>query len=120
MAQSNNNNSVSVAWGIPASVSQYGKNFVVISGSELSRRLEELYASGVREVEVVIDVPGHRLTATGRIYVVRKRHAMYYYIYPHDSAQRILRELYYKYRGNAPAGAKRPMPAIVVAIMPRA
>ncbi len=120
MAQSNNNDSVSPStWGIPASISLYGKNFVVISGPELSRRLKELYASGAREVEVVVDVPGHRLVAIGKIYVLRKRNAIYYYIYPHDSAQRILRELYYRYRGNAPVGAKRPMPAIVVAVLLR-
>jgi hypothetical protein len=124
MAQSNNNDSVSPAtWGIPASipasVSLYGKNFVVISGPELSRRLEELHASGVREVEIVLDVPGHRLMATGKIYVLRKRNTVYYYIYPHGAAQRLLRELYYKYRNNAPAGAKKPMHAIVITILPR-
>jgi hypothetical protein len=108
-------------WGIPASVSLYGKNFVVISGPGLSKRLEELYTSGVREVEVVVDVPGQRLVASGRIYnrYNKQRNATYYYIYPRDPAQRLLRELYYKYRGNAPIGAKRPMVAVVVAIIPR-
>jgi len=121
MAQQDNNGSVSpAAWdvsaSIPASVSLYGRNFVVISGSELSRQLEKLYTSGVQEVEVVLDVPGHRLMATGKIYVLRKRNTVYYYIYPHDAAQRLLRELYYKYRNNAP---KKPMPVIIVAIIPR-
>ena len=124
MAQSNNNDSVSpttwdVSASIPASVSMYGRNFVVISGPELSRRLEKLYTSGVQEVEVVLDVPGHRLVATGKIYVLRKKNSVYYYIYPHDVAQRLLREMYYKYRNNAPTGAKKPMPAIVITILPR-
>jgi len=124
MAQQDNNDSVSpAAWdvsaSIPASVSLYGRNFVVISGPELSRQLEKLYTSGVQEVEVVLDVPGHRLMATGKIYVLRKRNTVYYYIYPRDAAQRLLRELYYKYRNNAPAGAKKPMPVIIVAIIPR-
>jgi hypothetical protein len=120
MTQQNKNGSVSPsAWGVPASVSQYGSNFVVISGPELSKQLEELYTSGVREVEVVVDVPGHRLVAVGKIYALRKRSTTYYYIYPHDAAQRLLRELYHKYRGDAPTGTKKPVPVIVVAIIPR-
>jgi hypothetical protein len=122
MAQQNSNDSVSpriTSASIPASVSLYSKNSVVISGSELSRRLEELYTSGVREVEVVVDVPGHRLVAVGKIYVVHKRNTKYYYVYPHDAAQRLLRELYYKYRSGAPTGAKRPVPVVVVAIIPK-
>jgi hypothetical protein len=122
MVYQSNNDSVSswsVSASIPASVSLYSKNSVVISGPELSRRLEELYTSGVREVEVVVDVPGHRLVAVGKIYIVHKRNTKYYYIYPHDAAQRLLRELYFKYRSGAPAGAKRPMPVIVLTILPR-
>jgi len=124
MAQPNNNDSVSPAmWdipaSIPASVSLYGKNFVVISGPELSRRLEEFYTSGVREVEVVVDIPGHRLVATGKIYALHRRSTTYYYIYPHDATQRLLRELYYRHRSGAPAGVKKPVPVIIVAIIPR-
>lgn len=122
MAEVNSKGSgLSASWGIPASVSLYGKNFVVISGPELSKRLEELYTFGVREVEVVVDVPGQRLVATGRIYIRHNKQSghTYYYIYPRDSAQRLLRELYFNYRSGATPGAKKPMPAIVITILPR-
>jgi hypothetical protein len=110
---------VGETWGFPASVAWYG-NFVVITGRELSRRLESLYRSGVREVEVVVDVPGRRLVATGRIYrrYMKQRNRTYYFIYPRHAAQVLLRELYFMYRGDAAPNAKTPMPAVVVAIIP--
>jgi hypothetical protein len=103
-------------WGIPASISWYG-NYVVIGGRELSKRLEGLYLSGVREVEVVLDVPGQRLVVGGKIYKRQRSHA-YYFIYPKHSAQALLRELYFMHRGDAGRYAKRPIYAVVVAIVP--
>jgi len=122
MAEANSKDSgMPVTWGIPASVSLYGKNFVVISGPELSKRLEELHMVNVREVEVVVDVPGQRLVATSRIYSHYNKQSdrTYYYIYPRGSAQKLLRELYFKYRSGTKPGAKKPMPVVVVAIVPK-
>ena len=107
-------------WGIPASVALYGR-FVVISGRELSSKLETLYLSGVREVEAVVDVPGRRVMVIGKIYKRYKKDTgrTYYFIYPRHAAQVLLRELYFMYRGDAAPNTRTPLPVIVVVIMPR-
>ncbi len=106
-------------WGLPASVSLHGK-FVAIGGGELSKCLKSLYESGVRNVKAIVDVPGHRLTVTGKIYknYNKQRGYAYYFIYPYGAAQILLRELYFKHRGNVSPNAKTPMPIIVVTITP--
>jgi len=109
-------NHIGGSWGIPVSISWYG-NYVAIGGRELSRRLEELYLSNVREVELVLDVPGQRLVVEGRIYK-KQRSRTYYFIYPKHSAQRLLRELYFMHRGDVASYAKKPIHAVVVAIIP--
>ena len=111
------NSLVGEPWEIPASVSWYG-TYVAIGGRELSKRLEELYLSGVREVELILDVPGRRLGISGRIIYKRNKDRTYYYIYPKHPAQSLLRELYLKRRGNAEPYAKTPVPVVVVAIIP--
>jgi hypothetical protein len=107
------------AWELPASVSLHGK-FVAISGRELSRHLETLYESGVRSVRVIVDVPGRRLALMGTIYRYhnKQRGSTYYFIYPRDAAQVLLRELYFRHRGNASPNTKTPMPVVVVAVIP--
>jgi hypothetical protein len=107
-------------WGIPASVALYGR-FVVISGRELSSKLETLYLSGVREVEAVVDAPGRRVMVTGKIYKRYKKDTgrTYYFIYPRHAAQVLLRELYFMHRGDAAPNTRTPLPVIVVMIMPR-
>ncbi len=109
------------AVGVPAHISIHDRSYVAISGGRsLSDVLMPYYAAGVRYVEVVIDVEGQRLAAEAKIYrrTDKQSGRIYLWLYPLQPAQRLLREMLRRYRGDAPRHAKRPLPVTVLAVMP--
>jgi hypothetical protein len=107
--------------GVPALVTVHDSRYVAISGRGLSDLLRAFYEAGVRRVEAVIDVPGQRLAAEAKIFrkLDRRSGRTYYYLYPLQPAQGLLRDMLRRYRGNAAPNAKRPMPVTVLAVVPR-
>lgn len=111
----------SSAAAIPAHVIMHDRDAVGISGWGLAEVLKPLYEAGIRHVVVVVDAAGQRLVAEATIYrrVDKQSGRVMYWLYPLSSAQRLLRDLLHKYRGDAPRNAKRPLPAAVVAVVPK-
>ncbi len=107
--------------GVPAFVTVHDNNYVAISGKPLSDLLRAFYDAGVRHVVAVIDVAGQRLVAEAKVYrrTDRRSGRTYYWLYPLQPAQSILRDLYLKYRGDVAPRTKRPMPVIVLAVVPK-
>ena len=110
-----------VATGVPAFVTVHDSNYVAISGRPLSDLLRAFYDAGVRHVVVVVDAAGQRLTAEAKVYrrTVRRSGHTYYWLYPLQPAQALLRDMLRRYRGDAPRNAKRPLPVTVLAVVPK-
>ena len=110
-----------VVAGVPAFVSVHDSNYVAISGKPLSDLLRAFYDAGVRNVEVVIDAAGQRLAAEAKVYrrTDKRSGRTYYWLYPLQPAQSLLRDMLRRYRGDAPRNAKRPLPVSVVAVVPK-
>jgi len=106
---------------IPASVILHDKNAVGISGSKLEEVLAVLHKAGVEYVEVVMVADGQTLLAECRIAARndKQRARVKLWLYPLQPAQSLLRDLYYKYRGEAPRRARRPMPVLILAVKPK-
>jgi hypothetical protein len=106
---------------IPAHITTHDKGVVGISGPKLAEKLEVYYRAGVRQVETVVLVAGQPLVIDGTIYVRRDRRSgrTYFWIYPLQPAQSVLRDLYLKHRGGVAPRAKRPMPIIVLTVTPK-
>jgi len=110
------------AVGIPANISIHDSSYVAISGGKsLSDVLMPYYAAGVRRVEIIIEIEGQRLAAEAKIYrrTDKQSGRVYLWIYPLQPAQRLLREMLRRYRGDAAPKAKRPLPIAILAIMPK-
>jgi hypothetical protein len=110
------------AVGIPASISVHDSSYVAISGGRsLSDILMPYYVTGVRRVEIVIDVAGQRLAAEAKIYrrTDKQSGRVYLWLYPLQPAQGLLREMLRRHRAGAAPNAKRPLPVIVLTILPR-
>jgi len=101
-------------------VSVHDNNYVAISGRPLSDLLRAFYDAGVRRVEVVIEAAGQRLAAEANVHrrTDKRSGRVYYWLYPLQPAQSLLRDMLRRYRGGAPRNAKRPLPAAILAIMP--
>jgi len=106
---------------IPAHITVHDRGVVGISGQKLAENLEVYYRAGIRQVEAVVLVAGQPLVVDGTIYIRHDRRSgrTYYWIYPLQPAQSILRDLYFKYRNNAAPRTKRPMPIIVLTVVPK-
>ena len=115
------NTPVALSAGIPAHITVHDKGVVGIGGQKLAENLEVYYRAGFHQVEAVVLVAGQPLVVDGTIYVRHDRRSgrTYYWIYPLQPAQSILRDLYLKYRGDAAPRAKRPMPIIVLTVGPK-
>jgi hypothetical protein len=103
------------AVAIPGHVIMHDKNSVVISGQKLTEVLSPLYEAGFRYVEAVVEVAGQRIAVDAAIYSKhdRRRSRAYYWLYPLQPGQSVLRDMFLKYRGGAARHAKRPMPVII-------
>ena len=110
-----------VQTAIPAYLVSHEKNVVGISGSKLAEVLTVYHKAGIYYVEVVVAVGGQSLLADCRIVARnnKQRNRVYLWLYPLQPAQSLLRDLYRKYRGDAPRRARRPMPALVLTIKPK-
>jgi hypothetical protein len=108
-----------IATGVPAFVTVHDSNYVAISGRPLSDLLRAFYDAGVRHVVVIIDAAGQRLTAEAKVYRKTRGGRTYYWLYPLQPAQSLLRDMLHRYRGDAPRNAKRPLPVAVVAVVPK-
>jgi hypothetical protein len=115
------NTPVALSVAIPAHITVHDKGVVGISGPKLVENLEVYYRAGVRHIEAVVLVAGQPLVIDGTINIRHDRRSgrTYYWIYPLQPAQSILRDLYLKYRGDAAPRAKKPMPIIVLTVVPK-
>jgi hypothetical protein len=100
-------------------VTVHDSNYVAISGKPLSDLLKTFYDAGVRHVVVVIDAAGQRLAAEAKVYRKTRGGHTYYWLYPLQPAQSLLRDMLRRYRGDAPRNAKRPLPVAVAAVVPK-
>ena len=110
-----------VVAGVPAFVSVHDSSYVAISGKPLSDLLRAFYDAGVRRVEVVIEAAGQRLAAEANVHrrTDKRSGRAYYWLYPLQPAQYLLRDMLRRYRGDASYNAKRPMPIKILTIMPK-
>jgi len=106
---------------IPAHVIMHDKNTVGISGQKLAEILEVYYKAGISHVEAAVLVAGQPLVVDCRIYTRhdRRSNRTYFWLYPLQPGQTLLRDLYFKYRGGAPRNAKRPLPVAIHAVVPK-
>jgi hypothetical protein len=103
------------AVAIPGYVIAHDKNAVAISGQKLAEVLSQLYEAGFRYVEAIVEVAGQRIAVDAAIYSKhdRRRSRTYFWLYPLQPGQSVLRDMFLKYRGGAVRHAKKPMPVIV-------
>ncbi len=106
---------------VPAYLVIHDRNAVGIGGPKLSEILSLYYRAGVRYIEVTMVVAGQALLADCKINVRynRQRNKMYIWAYPLQPAQALLRDFYYRYRGEARRRARKPMPVLIFAIRPK-
>ncbi len=105
----------------PAHIIMHAKDAVGISAPTLAETLKQLYELNIRRVLIVADVAGQRLAAEAVIYrrFDRRSGRIYFWLYPLQPAQTLLRDMLYKYRGGAPYNAKRPLPITILAVTPK-
>jgi hypothetical protein len=104
-----------VAAAVPGYVIRHDKNSVVISGEKLGEVLRQLYESGFRRVEVLIEVAGRQVVTDATIYSKydRRRNRTYWWLYVLQPGQAVLRALFDEYRRGAAPRAKRPLPVLI-------
>jgi len=109
------------AAAVPAHIIMHAKDVVGISSSALAETLKQLYESNIRRVLVVAEVAGQRLVAEAVIYRRSDRRSgrTYFWLYPLQPAQALLRDVLRRYRGDAPHNAKRPLPITILAVAPK-
>jgi hypothetical protein len=103
------------AAAVPGYVIRHGKNSVVISGEKLGEVLRQLYESGFRRVEVLIEVAGRQLVTDATIYnkYDSRRGRTYWWLYVLQPGQAVLRALLDEHRRAAAPRAKRPLPVLI-------
>ena len=106
---------------IPAYLVLHEKHAVAISGPKLAEALAVYHRAGIRRVEAAVAAAGQPILAdcTISIRVNRQRGRTYIWLYPLQPAQALLRDLYHKYRSDAPRRAKKPMPVLILFIRPK-
>jgi hypothetical protein len=109
------------AAAVPGHVVAHGRQTVGIMCDGVADMLKTFYEAGVRRVQAVIDVAGQRLAVDAAIYrkVDKRNGRTTYWLYPLGSAQTFLRDLLQKHRASAPQKAKRPLPAAILAVVPK-
>lgn len=109
------------AAAVPAHIIMHAKDVVGISSSALAETLKQLYESNIRRVLVVAEVAGQRLATEAVIYrrFDRRSGRTYFWLYPLQPAQSLLRDVLHRYRGGAPYNAKRPLPITILAVAPK-
>ena len=100
---------------VPGYAIKHDKNSVVIGGEKLGEVLEQLYESGFRRVEAVVEVAGRQIVADATIYKKydKKRNRTYYWLYVLQPGQAVLRALFDEHRRGAAPRAKKPLPLII-------
>jgi hypothetical protein len=100
---------------IPGYVIRHDKNSVVISGEKLGEVLRQLYGSGFRRVEVLIEVAGRQVVTDATIYSKydKRRNRTYWWLYVLQPGQAVLRALFDEHRRGAAPRAKRPLPVLI-------
>ena len=106
---------------IPAYLVLHEKHAVAISGPKLAEALAVYHRAGIRRVEAAVVAAGQPLVADCTIVARtnKQRNRTYLWLYPLQPAQALLRDLYHKYRSDAPRRARRPMPILVLSIRPK-
>ncbi len=105
----------------PGRIIVQDRRAVGIVSDGLSNLLATYYEAGVRHVEVIVDVSGQRLTIDASIYrkVDKRTGRVRYWLYPLGAAQSLLRDLLLRHRVDAPRHAKRPLPVVILATLPK-
>ncbi len=106
---------------IPAFVISHEKNVVAISGPKLAEVLGVYYKAGIRHVEAAVIAGGQLLLADCTITARhnKQRSRTYFWLYPLQPAQTLFRDLYRKYRGEAPRRVRKPMPVLILTVKPK-
>jgi len=106
---------------IPAYLVSHEKHAVAISGPKLAEALAVYHRAGVALVEATVVAAGQPLVADCTIVARtnKQRNRTYLWLYPLQPAQALLRDLYHKYRSDAPRRAKKPMPVLIFSIRPK-
>jgi hypothetical protein len=106
---------------VPGHVVVQDKRSVGITSNSLRDFLRALYEAGIRRVEAVIDVAGQRLAVDAVIYrkLDKRSSRTHYWLYPLQPAQTLLSDMLRKWRADAPHNAKRPMPIVIFAVIPK-
>ncbi len=106
---------------IPAHLVSHEKNVVAISGPKLAEVLDVYYKAGIRHVEVAVIAGGQLLLADCTITARhnKQRGRTYFWLYPLQPAQTLFRDLYRKYRGEAPRRVRKPMPVLILTVKPK-
>jgi len=103
---------------IPGYVVRHDKNSVAISGEKLGEVLQQLYDSGFRRVEVLLEVAGRQVVTDATIYSKydRRRSRTYWWLYVLQPGQAVLRMLLDEHRREAAPRARRPLPVLILRI----
>jgi len=103
------------AAAVPGYVIRHDKNSVVISGEKLGDVLRQLYDSGFRRVEVLMEVAGRQVVTDATIYSKydKRRNRTYWWLYVLQPGQAVIRALFDEYRRGAAPRAKRPLPVLI-------
>jgi hypothetical protein len=106
---------------IPAYIVSHEKNVVAISGPKLAEALDVYYKAGIRRVEAAVIAGGQSFLIDCTIAARhnKQRNRTYLWLYPLQPAQTLFRDLYRKYRGDAPRRSRRPMPVLILALRPK-
>jgi hypothetical protein len=106
---------------VPGHVVVQDRRSVGITSNGLRDFLRALYEAGIRHVQVVVDVAGQRLAVDAVIYrkLDKRGGRAHYWLYPLQPAQTLLSDMLHKWRADAPYNAKRPMPIVIFAVIPK-
>jgi hypothetical protein len=100
---------------VPGHIIRHDKNSVVIGGEKFSEILRQLYESGFRRVEVLIEVARQKIVVEGVIYKKHdsRRGRTHFTLYPLQPGQAVLRMLSDEHRRDAAPYAKKPLPVLI-------
>jgi len=103
---------------IPAAVISNGRTRgalnILITARLLAPLLSTFTAAGFEVVNIVVLAGGVTVQGFARIY----KHERGYDLNPLGELKKYLRSLYLQNRGNTPKWSKRPLPVVILAVMP--
>jgi len=112
---------LTAAIATPGHVVVHGRKSVGIVSDGIADLLRTFHSAGIKHVQVVADVAGLRLVIDAAVYrrIDKKSGRATFWLYPLGTAQTLLRDLVQKHRAGAAPHAKRPLPAAILAVVPK-